>query len=105
MNRRVGRTGCTRGNKAAGHSPPPGLSRHVIVIERAFVALCAGLSESVTLTVKGKVPEDVGVPEITPVEELRTSPGGKEPALIDHVYGLFPPAAVSVAEYDVLTLP
>jgi hypothetical protein len=77
----------------------------VIVIERAFVAFCAGLSESVTLTVKEKVPGVVGVPEITPVEALRASPGGREPALIAHVYGLFPSAAVSVAEYDVPTLP
>jgi hypothetical protein len=77
----------------------------VIVIERAFVALCAGFSESVTLTVKLKVPEDVGVPEITPVEALMESPGGREPALIDQVYGFFPPVAVSVAEYAVPTLP
>ncbi len=77
----------------------------MIVIERAFVALCRGFSESVTLTVKGKVPKDVGVPEMTPVEVLRVSPGGREPALIDHVYGFVPPVAVSVAEYGVLTLP
>lgn len=83
----------------------PDLSRHVIVIERAFVACCGGFSESVTFTVKWKVPEDVGVPEITPVEALRTSPNGREPALIDHVYGVFPAFAVSVAEYGVPTLP
>ena len=88
-----------------GSRPPPDLSRHVMVIESAFVALCGGFSESVTLTVKLKVPEDVGVPEITPVEALRASPGGREPALFAHVNGLFPPFAVSVAEYGVPTLP
>lgn len=77
----------------------------MIVIESAFVLLCGGFSESVTLAVKGKVPVDVGVPEITPVEALRVSPGGKEPALIDHVYGFVPPDAVSVPEYGVPTLP
>ncbi len=75
------------------------------MIERAFVADCGGFSESVSLTVKLKVPEDVGVPEITPVVALRTSPAGKEPALIDHVYGVFPPVAVSVAVYAVPALP
>ena len=75
------------------------------MIERAFVASCGGFSESVSVTVKLKVPDDVGVPEITPVEALRPSPGGRGPALFDHVYGLFPPVAVSVAEYGVLTLP
>lgn len=77
----------------------------MIVIERAFVALCAGFSESVTLTVKLKVPDEVGVPEISPVEALMESPGGREAALIDQVYGFFPPVAVSVAEYAVPTLP
>ena len=75
------------------------------MIERAFVALCGGFSESVTLTVMLNVPEDVGVPEITPVETLRASPGGREPALFDQVYGLLPPFAVSVVEYGVPTLP
>ena len=88
-----------------GRDPLPGLGHHVIVIERVFVALCGGFSESVTLMVKLKVPEDVGVPEITPVEALRASPGGREPVLFAHVYGVFPPFAASVAEYAVATVP
>jgi hypothetical protein len=41
----------------------------VIVRLSAAVALWAGVSESVTLTVKEKVPQAVGVPESTPAVE------------------------------------
>ena len=41
--------------------------------------------ESVTCAVKAKVPAAVGVPEITPVEELRVSPGGNVPEMIAKV--------------------
>ena len=45
-------------------------------IEVAPDAVCAGLPESVTLTVKLDVPLAVGVPEIAPVEGLRERPLG-----------------------------
>jgi hypothetical protein len=68
----------------------------------AFVAVCFGLLESVTCTVKAKVPAAVGVPEIAPAL-LSVRPAGSAPALIDHAYGVAPPAARIVAEYDVPT--
>ena len=46
---------------------------------RLAVTLCVGVSESVTLAVKLKVPAEVGVPVIAPVDELRLRPGGKLP--------------------------
>ena len=49
------------------------------VMDRALVAETGVAEESVTLTVKLKVPVAVGVPEITPVE-LRVSPVGRVPA-------------------------
>lgn len=36
---------------------------------------------SVAVTVNGKVPAVVGVPESSPVEAFRTSPGGRPPAV------------------------
>jgi hypothetical protein len=56
----------------------------LIVMESPFVAVACGFSESVTMTVKLNVPGVVGMPEITPVDGARVSPGGKEP-MIDHV--------------------
>jgi hypothetical protein len=53
---------------------------------------------SVTLTVKFEVPAVVGVPLITPVEELSKRPAGKEPVRILHARGNTPPEAVMVAE-------
>ena len=59
-----------------------------------LVAVCAvGSVASITLTVKLKTPEPVGVPEIVPVPALKFTPGGNDPALIDHVYGVVPPLA------------
>jgi hypothetical protein len=55
-----------------------------IAIDRAFVAVSAGVCESVTLTVKLEVPAVVGVPEMTPPEE-RDNPAGSEPDASDHV--------------------
>ena len=50
---------------------------------RAFVAVCAvSKVESVTSTVKVKVPDAVGVPEMTPVEAVKLNPAGKEPELM-----------------------
>jgi hypothetical protein len=48
-------------------------------------ALCAGLAESETFTVKLKFPLEVGVPVIKPVEATSASPAGRLPDVIDHV--------------------
>ncbi len=64
----------------------------------ACVAVCAvGVVESVTFTLKPKVPEAVGVPEITPVEVFKFRPGGRAEEVIDHAYGVVPPAAARLA--------
>jgi hypothetical protein len=69
----------------------------VTVILKTLVAVPAGLAESLTLTVKLKVPVAVGVPEIAPVL-VKLRPAGKEPLVIDQLYGVVPPLAASVAE-------
>jgi hypothetical protein len=51
--------------------------------------------ESVTWTVKLKVPAAPGVPEICPVDALRLRPVGNDPALTLHAYGRVPPLATS----------
>ena len=66
-----------------------------ITIDRAFVAVSAGVWESVTLTVKFEVPAVVGVPEITP-PELKERPAGRVPESSDQLYGVTPPVAASV---------
>ena len=68
------------------------------VMLRAFVAVCAvGVVESVTCTVKLNVPEEVGVPEIVPVEAARFKPAGKDPEPMLQEYGVNPPLAARVA--------
>ena len=47
---------------------------------------------------KLNVPAVVGVPEMTPVEELSVNPLGKLPEVIDQVYVPVPPVAWRVAE-------
>jgi hypothetical protein len=49
--------------------------------------------------VKLNVPPVVGIPEITPVEEFKDKPVGREPEVIDQVYGVVPPEACKVWEY------
>jgi len=51
---------------------------------------------SVTCTVKLVVPVPVGVPEITPVLEVSTSPVGRVPTVIDQLQGFIPPVTASV---------
>jgi hypothetical protein len=68
------------------------------VILKSFVAVCWGLLESIAWTVKLKVPEAVGVPEMTPVPLLSDRPVGSDPLVIDHVYGEVPPLAAKVVE-------
>ena len=55
------------------------------VIERAFVAVPAGVAESVTDTVKLAVATAVGVPVMAPVAAFRLRPAGREPTEIDQV--------------------
>ena len=55
------------------------------VIVRAFVAVCAGVPESVAFTVKLAVPAAVGVPVIAPVLALSVSPAGSAPEAMDQV--------------------
>ena len=57
-----------------------------------FVVLFA----SVTRIVKVDVPVEVGVPEITPVDEFKASPAGKLPDVLDQEYGVLPPLADTV---------
>ena len=54
---------------------------------RLAVALLAGLSESVAITVKLVVPTNgpVGVPVIAPVDVFSERPAGKLPIVTDHV--------------------
>ena len=70
-----------------------------------FVAVCAvGVVESVTLAVKLKEPEAVGVPEIVPAEDS-VRPPGNAPALMLQPYGVVPPLAASVVEYALPACP
>ena len=55
------------------------------VIERGSALVCAGLPESLTVTVKLVVPLVVGVPEINPVFGDRVSPAGSAPPVTDQV--------------------
>jgi len=74
-----------------------GVGAAATAILNVCVAVCAvGVVESVTCTAKLKVPV-VGVPEIMPVEAFKLRPGGKEEEVIDHVYGVVPPAAARLA--------
>jgi hypothetical protein len=63
-----------------------------------------GFVESVTLAVKLKEPDAVGVPEIVPADD-NVRPAGKAPALRLQLYGVVPPLAASVIEYAVPTCP
>ncbi len=68
-----------------------------MVMLRSFVAVRAGVVESVTFTVKFAVPKAVGVPSITPVAECNVNPAGNEPPVTLHAtYGFVPPVAARV---------
>ena len=65
------------------------------VMDKARVAVAP--PESATRTVKFAVPRAVGVPLSTPAEDSVMPAGGLPlPETIDHVYGMTPPAALSV---------
>jgi hypothetical protein len=57
------------------------------VMLRNAALVAAGVSESVTYTVKFDVPLAVGVPEITPVAVFNVRPAGKLPRVTAQVYG------------------
>jgi hypothetical protein len=59
---------------------------------KSMVAVFGGVAESVTLTVKVKLPVAVGVPDSNP-NRLRVSPVGGEPDDTVQMYGDFPPLA------------
>src|SRR5215472_2505484 len=74
--------------KADARVAPVNVSVEDMTIEQARVAVI--LRESVASTVKLKVPEAVGVPDITPELEI-VSPAGSEPTLMLNVTGGVPP--------------
>ncbi len=63
----------------------------LMVMLSACEALCGGLLESVTFTVKLEVPAVVAVPEITPVLLFKLRPAGNVPVVMLHVTGGVPP--------------
>lgn len=67
-----------------------------------WLAFCAGLPASVTLTNTVELPDAVGVP--LTVHPLRFSPAGSAP-VIEQVYGVVPPLAVMFALYTTPTCP
>src|ERR1700739_2457578 len=70
------------------------------------VLVCVGLLASVTLKVIVVFETIVvGVPERTPLEGSRLSPGGRAPAETDQLYGIVPPTAESALEYGAPTCP
>jgi hypothetical protein len=60
------------------------IKRPETAIVKLAAVLCAGAEESLTFTVKLKLPAVVGVPEITPAE-LRERPGGRDPPATHHL--------------------
>src|SRR5262245_5574876 len=85
-------------SSTAPGSPPSmmagvGLDGQIIAIGLLTVmprALVMFWAPAVTMTVKEKVPDAVGVPEITPVPAVSVSPAGRAPLAIDQVYGGVP---------------
>lgn len=62
------------------------------------VCISAGLEESVTCTVIGKLPDAVGVPLSAPVNAVKVTPAGRVPDVIVQLYGAVPPEAARFAE-------
>ena len=67
----------------------------VTVIVWGAEVIFPATEESVAWKVAEPLPP-VGVPVIAPVLALRLNPGGSEPAVTAHVYGLVPPVRLSV---------
>ena len=78
------------------HGQEGGGSVGVTVRLSGACAVCIGLLESLTWTVKLVVPVPVGVPEITPVVESISPAGKLEPDTNVQLYGAVPPPAVNV---------
>jgi len=66
-------------------------------MERAAVAVSAGLLESFACTVKVVVPGVVGVPLMTPAALIVKPPGKELPLASEYVYGRTPPVAEMLA--------
>ena len=78
---------------AAPTCPPGGAGKDndgdgVTAMLRFCVAVCA--LASVTWTVNGKEPAAVGLPDSSPVAELRVTPPGSDPEVIDQLNGAVP---------------
>ena len=71
----------------------------VIVMLSVACAVCTGLLESVTCTLKLIVPIPVGVPEITPPVESANPPGKFDPDTSVQLYGALPPPATNAWLY------
>jgi hypothetical protein len=78
--------------------PDPEPVAVIVTLNWPLAVSGVGTLESVTMTVKVKVPTVVGVPETRPVELAMLRPGGSDPAVIDQVYGGVPPVTVMVWE-------
>jgi hypothetical protein len=55
-------------------------------------------SPSVAVIVTGKVPNSVGVPDISPVVLFRDTPAGRTPAVSANVIGDLPPSVETLTE-------
>jgi hypothetical protein len=90
---------------AAGEKKGPELNvggRSIIVSVNGFATVAP--APSATFTVNEYIPVLVGVPASTP-ELLSASPGGKAPAVMDHVNGAVPPDSAVVCEYATVAAP
>ena len=67
--------------------------------------VCMGLDESATLKVRLAVPAAVGVPEMVPLAAARLRPAGSVPLVMDQVYGVVPPVALSEVLNDAFAMP
>ena len=71
----------------------------------AWLAVCGGLLESTTWTVKLDVPVPAGEPVIAPVLAVSVRGEGKAPEMMLHVNGPCPPLSPRVWLYGVATVP
>src|SRR5689334_4597954 len=73
--------------------------------ENVVVAAAAGDPESASCAVNVNEPAVVGLPVMAPVVAFNANPAGSDPVTIDHLYGVIPPLAASVVEYETPTVP
>jgi hypothetical protein len=88
---------------------PDGKGEFVVIVIGGFTVIDNALVviwelASVTRTVKSDVPDVVGVPLITPADDMLI-PSGNRPETIDQKKGPFPPVTVMFAEYSTPTVP